>query len=155
MTERFDRFDEALEVIDLLLTTPVANYDGQYYELHEAFCEPKPIQSPRPPFVIEGRGEKRLLPGAARWADHYNYPNDVNDFRYRLDVLSELCQAIGRNPDEIETSLQIRVIDIPKAVAHAVEASEAGADHVIFMLPPPSDIGLLEPLAEEAKQVMG
>lgn len=149
LTERFDRFEEALEVIDLLLTTPVADFDGRYYQLREAYCEPKPLQDPRPPFVIGGRGERRLLPAAARWADHYNYPrDDLNDFGYRLGVLEEHCAAIGRDPDEIETSLQIRVYDIAEAIDTAAGAGDAGADQVIFMLPPPSDIALVEPLAE-------
>jgi len=155
LTERFDRFEEALEVIDMLLTVPVANYDGEYYQLKEAFCEPKPVQSPRPPFVIGGKGERRLLPATARWADHYNYPgDDPVDFRYRLDVLHGLCADIGRDPAEIETSLQIRVFDVPEAVEKAAQGREAGADHVIFMLPPPSDIKLLEPIAEEATRIL-
>ena len=156
LQERFDRFDEALEVIDMLLTTPVANYEGDYYQLREAYCEPKPVQKPRPPFVIGGKGEKRLLRAAARWADHYNYPgDDVNDFRYRLQVLHDHCVDIDRDPSQIETSLQIRVSDVPGAIAKAAEAGAAGADHVIFYLPPPADIRLIEPVAEEAKRSLG
>lgn len=151
LTERFDRFDEALEVIHLLLTEPVANFDGEYYQLRAAHNEPKPVQRPRPPFVIGGRGEKRLLRSAARWADHYNYPgDDLLDFSYRLGVLHEHCADIGRDPAEIETSIQVRVHDPPRAVETAARAQEAGAGHVVFQLPPPSDIALIEPLAEEA-----
>lgn len=151
LTERFDRFDEALEAIHLLLTEAVADFDGEYYQLTAAFNEPKPVQRPRPPFVIGGRGEKRLLRSAARWADHYNYPgDDATDFAYRLDVLHAHCAEIGRDPAEIETSVQVRVFDLPKAVESAAKARAAGADHVIFLLPPPSDIALIEPLAEKA-----
>lgn len=148
LRERFDRFDEALEVIDLLLTKPVADFDGVYYQLDGAFCEPKPVQAPRPPFVIGGKGEKRLLASVARWADHYNYPgSDINDFRYRLEVLGRHCETIGRDESEIEKSLQIRVRDVGAAVDTAADAIEAGATHVIFYLPPPADIRLVEPLA--------
>lgn len=151
LTERFDRFDEALEAIHLLLTEAVADFDGEHYQLTAAYNEPKPVQRPRPPFVIGGRGEKRLLRSAARWADHYNYPgDDVPDFTYRLEVLHEHCADLGRDPAEIETSVQVRVFDLPKAVDSAAKAQAAGADHVIFLLPPPSDIALLEPLAGEA-----
>ena len=149
LTERFDRFEEALEVIDLLLTKPVADFDGRYYLLRGAYCQPKPVQQPRPPFVIGGRGEKRLLPAAARWADHYNYPrDDLEDFAYRVEVLREACAVIGRDPGEIETSIQVRVHDIPEAVDKAAAAADAGADQVIFMLLPPADAAVLEPLAE-------
>ena len=154
LKERFDRFDEAVEVIDLLLTQPQSNYSGEHYQLVDAYCEPKPAQAPRPPFVIGGKGEKRLLRTAAQWADHYNYPgNDVEDFKYRLEVLWQWCEKLGRDPSEIETSLQIRVNDISEAMDNARAAGEAGADHVIFYLPPPADIALIEPIAEAAVEL--
>src|SRR4249919_2404744 len=49
LTERFDRFDEAWEVLTGLLTDPVTNFDGRYFQITEAFCEPKPVQRPHPP----------------------------------------------------------------------------------------------------------
>lgn len=156
LRDRFDRFEEALEAIDLLLTMPVADFQGEHYQLTGAFCEPKPVQQPRPPFVIGGRGEKRLLGAVARWADHYNYPGaDIEDFRYRLDVLAGHCAAIGRDPGEIEISLQIRVTEVAPAMETAALAAEAGATHLIFYLPPPSDIRLVEPVAEAATANFG
>ncbi len=154
LKERFDRFDEAIEVIDLLLTEKRPSYSGDYYELVDAYCEPKPVQSPRPPLVIGGKGEKRLLRTAAKWADHYNDPvADIEDFRYRLEILEMWCDKLGRDRAEIETSLQVRIEDVSKAIDVAASASEAGADHVILYLPPPADIALIEPLAEAAVQL--
>ncbi len=154
LKERFDRFDEAVEVIDLLLTQTRSSYSGEHYQLVDAYCEPKPVQAPRPPFVIGGKGEKRLLRTAARWADHYNYPgDDVEDFKYRLEVLWQWCEKLGRDPSEIETSLQIRVNDIAEAMDNAAAAGDAGADHVIFYLPPPADIALIEPIAAAAAEL--
>lgn len=151
LRERFDRFDEAIEVIDLLLTRERSSYDGEHYQLVDAYCEPKPIQSPRPPLVIGGKGEKRLLRSAARWADHYNYPgSDVEDFRYRLDVLGEWCERLGRDRAEIEASLQILVDDVAEAAELAGSAGEAGADHVIFYFRSPPGPTVLDSLAEEA-----
>lgn len=151
LTERFDRFDEAIEVIHLLLTEEQATFAGRYYQLDDAYCEPKPVQRPRPPLVIGGRGEKRLLRTTARWADHYNYPgSDLDDFGYRLAVLDRWCEELGRDRTQIETSLQLRVHDVAEAVETAHLAAAAGADHVIFYLPPPHDIGLLEELGDAA-----
>lgn len=148
LTERFDRFDEAIEVIDLLLTQERSTYNGTYYRLKDAYCEPKPLQSPRPPLVIGGKGEKRLLRTAARWADHYNYPGaDLEDFAYRLEVLNGWCEDLGRDRSEIETSLQIRVDDAGRAADLAADAAAAGADEVIFYLPPPHEVPLLEAIA--------
>ncbi|MGH8875549.1 MAG: LLM class F420-dependent oxidoreductase, partial [Acidimicrobiia bacterium] len=88
LRERFDRFDEALEVVHLLLTEEVATFEGRHYRLTEARCEPKPIQRPHPPIVVGGRGERRTLRAAARWADHWNYPGgDPDDLRHRIQVL--------------------------------------------------------------------
>src|SRR5206468_1083211 len=74
LTERFDRFDEYLEVLDTLLRNEWSDFDGRYYSLTRARCEPKPVQRPRPPITIGGAGRKRTLRAAARWADHWNHP---------------------------------------------------------------------------------
>lgn len=155
LTERFDRFDEAIEVIDLLLTQRRPSYDGKYYQLNEAYCEPKPIQSPRPPLVIGGRGEKRLLKTAARWANHYNYPlDDIEDFRYRLEVLEGWCDHFGRDPATIEKSLQVWVKDADQAIDTAHRAVEAGATHVVFYVKPPHELTLLEDIANGAGELL-
>src|SRR5437899_2819737 len=65
LRERFDRFDEAVEVIDSLLTNEETTFNGRYYQLTDARCEPKPVQKPRPPLVIGGAGEKRTLRAVA------------------------------------------------------------------------------------------
>src|ERR1019366_1216217 len=61
LTERFDRFDEALEVIIGLLTQTTTDYQGDYFTMTAARCEPKGIQQPHPPICIGGGGEQRTL----------------------------------------------------------------------------------------------
>lgn len=154
LRERFDRFDEAIEVIHLLLTESQSSYDGEHYQLLDAFCEPKPVQKPRPPMVIGGKGEKRLLRSAARWADHYNYPgDDVEDFSYRLSVLRDWCGELGRDADEIETSLQIRVEDVGEAVEKAALAVGVGASHIVFYFRPPFSPAAIDELAAAASEL--
>ncbi len=149
LRERFDRLDEALEVIDLLLTRDVADFDGRHYRLVGARCDPKPVQSPRPPIVIGGRGERRTLGAAARWADQWNFPGgDVDEFRRLAGILAERCAEIGRDPAQVETSVQIRPVDPAQAADQAAAFREAGAGHVIVMLAPPFDPAALTPLAE-------
>lgn len=151
LTERFDRFDEAIEVIDLLLTQRQSSYAGRYYELKDAYCEPKPVQQPRPPLVIGGKGERRLLKTAARWADHYNYPlDDIDDFRYRLHVLEQWCEKLGRDSDTIEKSLQVWVKGPGEAIEKAHQAMAVGAGHIVFYISPPHELSLLEELADRA-----
>src|SRR5580700_10827550 len=70
--ERSDRFEEACEVITSLLSRETTTFKGSYYQLTEAWCEPKPVQRPLP-ICIGGSGEKRTLRTAARFAQHWNF----------------------------------------------------------------------------------
>src|SRR5579871_1248322 len=71
--ERIARFAEACEVIKLMWTETVANFDGKYYQLKDARCEPKPVQKPYPPFVIGGSGEQLTLRVVAKYASVWNF----------------------------------------------------------------------------------
>ncbi len=145
---RFDMFEEGLEVIHRLLTEESVDFEGRHYRLAGAYCNPKPLQRPRPPIVVGGRGEQRLIPAAARWADHWNYPSHDEHFRRKIAVLHEACRAIGRDPTTVEVSTQVRATDDPNATAARVAAAVAdGADHVIVYLPPPHDPTVLGTLA--------
>ncbi len=143
--ERLRRLEEACEVVLKLWTDDVASFDGKYYQLHDAHFEPKPLQKPHPPVVIGGGGEKRTLRIVARYADIWNYGGGtLDEFVHKSAVLDEHCRAIGREPGEIERSVQYRVD--PSAFAEAREALagfiQAGATHVILYLnhPFPADI---------------
>src|SRR5438105_4762815 len=83
LKERFDRFDEACEVLVRLLSPEKeADFDGRYYQLRSARCEPKPVQQPHPPICIGGTGERRTLRSVARYAQHWNLPGGgVDVFR--------------------------------------------------------------------------
>ena len=74
LTERFDRFEEACEIIKGLLTQELTTFSGRYYSLAEARNNPPGIQKPHPPICIGGQGERRTLPLVARYADHWNCP---------------------------------------------------------------------------------
>src|SRR5207244_3550580 len=56
--DRIRAMGEACELTKLLWTQDSANFNGRYYTLTEARCDPKPIQKPYPPFTIGGQGEQ-------------------------------------------------------------------------------------------------
>jgi F420-dependent oxidoreductase-like protein len=102
--ERIARLDEAVEVVKKLWTEKRATFRGRYYELHDAYCEPKPLRRPHPPIMIGGGGEKRTLRVVARHADQWNTFGSPDDFRRKIGVLREHCREAGRSFDEIEIS---------------------------------------------------
>lgn len=106
--ERLDRLDEATQVLRLLFTERRANFEGTYYQLHNALCEPKPIQKPYPHLLIGGGGEKRTLRVVAKYADEWNGEVSPRQMQHKISVLHEHCRAVGRDPSEIEVSVLLR-----------------------------------------------
>ena len=103
---RIDRVKEAVEIIKKMWTEEKTSYEGKYYRINEAVCEPKPVQKPHPPITIGGSGEKLMSKVAAQHADHYDwgYVPSLELYRHKLDVLESHCKAVGRNFNEIEKS---------------------------------------------------
>jgi F420-dependent oxidoreductase-like protein len=150
LRERFDRFDEGVEVIARLLSDTVTTFEGKYLHLTEARCEPKPVQRPHPPITIGGRGRNRTLRTVARWAQQWNaITQSVDDWRSLKDTLAGHCAALGRDPAEITCSVNVRVDDgIGAAAELAAAYRDAGADLAIMNLPHQAPPELLGPLAE-------
>jgi alkanesulfonate monooxygenase SsuD/methylene tetrahydromethanopterin reductase-like flavin-dependent oxidoreductase (luciferase family) len=138
--ERIRRLGEACEVIRRLWTEQAPTFAGTYYQIAEAYCEPKPLQKPYPPFVIGGSGERKTLRVVARYADVWNYAGGpVEDFTHKNDVLDEHCAAVGRDPAAIVRSVQLVMnpSDWPASRDLVRSFVEAGATHVILNLRPP------------------
>ena len=135
--ERFDRFEEACEVLTSLLTKETTTFDGKYYQLKDARNEPKGPQQPHPPICIGGSGEKRTLPLTAKYADHWNFVGGTpEEFARKRDVLAARCADIGRDPKEITLSAHVRLgedRDYAKVVDEAARARRGGpgsGDHL-------------------------
>ena len=153
--ERIQRLAEACEVIRRMWTETASNFEGQYYQLKQAYCEPKPIQKPHPPFVLGGSGERRTLRVVARYADVWNFGGgDLDEFRHKNRVLDDHCAAVGRPSSELERSVQL-VVDTAAIGATQAAAQSfigAGVTHIVLMLRPPYPEGIVQRLAEEVIQ---
>lgn len=103
---RIARFEEACTIITSLLTERSTTFDGNYYQLHGALCEPKPVQ-PRLPLLIGGKGN-RMMGLVARHAEEWNTWGLPDAIAERRAALDQRCEAIGRDPREIATSCQAR-----------------------------------------------
>ncbi len=86
------------------------DFDGRWYQLRGAICEPKPVQRPGPPILIGAAG-RRSLRIVAEHADIWNCPTrgDAAEFRRLSAMLDEHCAAIGRDPAAIARSIQVIV----------------------------------------------
>ena len=51
---------------------PTATFEGKYYQIKNAYSNPKPIKKPSPPILVGGGGEKRTLEIVAKYADACN-----------------------------------------------------------------------------------
>jgi alkanesulfonate monooxygenase SsuD/methylene tetrahydromethanopterin reductase-like flavin-dependent oxidoreductase (luciferase family) len=102
--ERVDRFAEALAVITGLLRQPRTTFDGRYYQLHDAPCDPKPLQSPLP--VMVGGSGPRMLWLIARYAQGWNHWSAPGQFRATANKLDAACEQVGRDPSTIWRSTQ-------------------------------------------------
>ena len=149
--ERSDRFEEGMEVIVSLLTNTTTDHQGEYYQLSDAWCEPKPVQS-KIPIVIGGKGRQRTLRTAARFADQWDmtFPADPAEWLELDGVLRQHCQTVGRDSDEIDRSIHLGLDPdaSPNALAEKAAAFfDAGVDIVVWSMRGPMDPARLEPLA--------
>ena len=150
--ERMTRFEEGTEVIHRLLTEEHTDFGGQFFTLHNARNEPKPVQQPRPPIVIGGRGEKRTLRLAARYASMWDamFVDDVSEWRRLKQVMLSHCHEVGRDPAEISCSTHLRLDPDPdpdEVASRAAQLFEEGLDVVILALTAAHDGNTVEKLA--------
>jgi F420-dependent oxidoreductase-like protein len=148
--ERSVRFEEACEVLAGLLSPPERfSFQGRYFQLADAMCNPKPVQQPHPPICIGGSGEKRTLRTAARFAQHWNFVGGTPEqFSRARDVLHQHCADVGRDPAEILLSSHVRYQgDAAQTAATAAELGAAGMELAIVTMQPPYSPADLEPIA--------
>jgi alkanesulfonate monooxygenase SsuD/methylene tetrahydromethanopterin reductase-like flavin-dependent oxidoreductase (luciferase family) len=148
------RLDEACTIMRRMWTEEVFDFDGRYYTLEGARCEPKPVQPLGPPILIGGWGD-RTLRVVARHADIWNIPgpphNTTEYIAQRSQALDAQCAAIGRDPREIIRSTQTHVSYKDPAHTRAViaELADIGVTHFALNLTTPYPQGVAQWLADE------
>jgi alkanesulfonate monooxygenase SsuD/methylene tetrahydromethanopterin reductase-like flavin-dependent oxidoreductase (luciferase family) len=107
---RMDMLDEAARIVRSLWTNEATTFEGRHFQLREARCEPKPVQS-HLPLWIGGSGERRTLRIAAAHADGWNtFLTSEDEYRHKLDVLARHCADVGRDPAAIRKQLVFRAV---------------------------------------------
>lgn len=141
--ERLDRLDESVMLMRRLLDGERFSHDGRFYTMHDAICEPRPIQA-RLPILVGGSGPRKTLRTVARRADGWNTSGTVEEVRTKLDILSEHCADVGRDITSIEKTVSFPIVlrDDRSAAADAFQAllvkngvTDAGSSPVLLGSP--------------------
>jgi alkanesulfonate monooxygenase SsuD/methylene tetrahydromethanopterin reductase-like flavin-dependent oxidoreductase (luciferase family) len=105
--QRLDRFEEAIQIIKGMLTQEVTTFHGTYFNVHEVYSNPRPVQA-APRFWIGGRGERRTLRLAARYGDAWNGAYiGVEEWTHKNAVLTEWCEVEKRDPAALIRSVNL------------------------------------------------
>lgn len=105
--ERFAHLEDTLRALGALFGGEPVTLESGDVHLNGARLLPGPIQKPRPPIWIGGRGGDRVLSLAARFADGWNtvWRRTVEDYRANLDGVRRACDAADRDPDTLRRSI--------------------------------------------------
>ena len=104
---RLAQLDEAAQCARGLLREETTTFDGEYFQLRDATCQPRPVQD-QLPIWIGGGGERKTLRTVAKWADGWNVPFvSPDEFARKRQVLLRHCEDVGRDPSEIKCAVNV------------------------------------------------
>jgi F420-dependent oxidoreductase-like protein len=157
VSERFERLEETLQIINQMWSDNNGPYNGKYYHLAETVNVPQPLSKPHPTILIGGGGEKKTLRLVAQYADACNLFARLGEdaLRAKLDILKEHCNRLGRNYDEIEKTTLDTVFIAPgqmsakDVVDSCRKLAGLGIQQAIFNMPNVSEITPLETFGRE------
>lgn len=173
-TDRFNRLDEALQIILPMIRGERPTFSGTWYQVREAVAEPR--FRDHIPLMIGGRGEKKTIPLAARHFDHLNIIAGFDELPGKVQAATQRCEEIGRDPATLETSMLITVmidanitsdqipaemtqrmvVGEPESVAEQIQKKvlDAGIDSVIINMPAYTP-GVIATAAEALRPLVG
>jgi F420-dependent oxidoreductase-like protein len=156
LKERFERLEEALQIMDQMWSESEEPFEGKHYHLARTLNSPQPLSRPHPPILIGGGGEKKTLRLVAQYADACNINGlDREEAARKLGVLRQHCADVGRDYDEIEKTVQVRYNlgangeNVNATLEHLHALAEAGFTQAHGSLLRVSEPGVLDRFAEE------
>ena len=121
---RIAQLEETIQIVKKLWTESPASFEGKYYRIKDAFCEPRP--NPIPPILIGGGGEQLTLRVVAKHADMWNIPGgSLENYAHKLKVLRRHCEAVGRDYDDIVKTWSAESIALAETEAEAKRIAAA------------------------------
>jgi alkanesulfonate monooxygenase SsuD/methylene tetrahydromethanopterin reductase-like flavin-dependent oxidoreductase (luciferase family) len=83
---------------------PSMSFNGKHYQIKNAYCNPKPVEKPSPPIIIDGTGERQTLRIVAKYGDACNL-GSVETVKRKLSILKEHSKIKGSDYDSILKTL--------------------------------------------------
>jgi F420-dependent oxidoreductase-like protein len=106
-TDRFEKLEEALQIILPMLRDERPTLAGARYSVKDAINQPPPVG--RVPVMIGGSGETKTLRLVAQYADESNLTSPADEIPRKLDALAGHCARLGRDRSEITVSQHLNV----------------------------------------------
>ena len=104
---RVEQLAEAIQVIRAMWSESPATYQGDWYSIDNAYCEPRP--DPPIPIMVGTNGPKALRV-TARLADWWNWDGPWEPtYRGPYEQLRERCAEVGRPFEEITLTAGLSV----------------------------------------------
>ena len=158
MAERFERLEETIQIALQMWSDDEGPYSGTHYQLAETISVPAPVQTPHPPIVIGGSGERKTLRMVAQYAQATNLiVPDAEAAAHKLAVLREHCDDLGRDYDAIEKTAQSRLAPdfvADEVLATAESLAAVGIEHVHYgVLGPDPAASIARYVAEVAPRI--
>jgi F420-dependent oxidoreductase-like protein len=122
-TDRFNRLEEALQIILPMIKGERPTFSGKWYHTKEAMANPR--FRDHIPLMIGGSGEKKTFRLAAQHFDHLNIIAGFDELPGKLAALKQRCEEVGRDPATLETSTMVTAL-IDENVSADVIPAEMG-----------------------------
>lgn len=103
--ERFAILEDTVRLARASWADGARAFEGRTLRAEAPYQVPAPLARPRLPILVAGRGARRTLGIVARYADAWNVIAAPREGPQFLAQLRERCRAVGRDPDEIETTV--------------------------------------------------
>jgi len=160
--ERFEMLEETLQIAHGMWTGERGSeeaFQGRRFQASRLLNSPQSLSRPRPPIMIGGGGERKTLRMVAQYADATNVFGGPAAIHHKYEVLREHCEALGRDPNDIERSTLQTVNLAAESPAQIIdrfgELADAGAQHVILGLHNVNDPANLETLGRAVLPEVG
>jgi F420-dependent oxidoreductase-like protein len=162
IAERFQRLEEAIQIVLQMWSGQRTPYNGAHYQLAETLNSPQPLTRPHPPILIGGSGEKKTLRLVAQYADACNLfaGAGMEVVSHKLDVLKKHCERLGRDYATIEKTTLGTVWLAPghmsagDVIAQCRLLHDIGIEQAIFNMPNVHEISPLKTFGEEVIPVV-